>query len=182
MRHFLLLVPACALFFAVGCGPMKAPLPERLDPETQKLIDDGWNRTLTPPDKLGHQELLDVLVGTQIHQLGVDFFMFRAEKRYSGGKVVMEVAFDRARPDDDRFQVTVLDSSGRVLRAENYARTEVDQTYHDLFGIPHDDRGLVKVAPEVRAEHNSRWERIVSHFPKLEERKAEEAPRPRKKG
>jgi hypothetical protein len=160
---------------------MKAPLPVRLDPETQKAIDDGWNRALSPPDKLGHQELLDVLVGTQLYQLGVDFFMFRAEKRFANGKVVMEVAFDRARPDDDRFQVTVLDSSGRVVRAENFARQEVDQTYHDLFEIPRDDGGLVKVAPEVRADHDRRWERILSHFPKIEERKTEEAAKPRRK-
>ena len=114
MRHCMLLVPACALAVTFGCGPMTVPLPQRLDPESQKIIDDGWSRTLTPPDKLGHQDLLDVLVGTQAYQLGVDSFMFRAEKRYAGGKVVMEVAYDRARPDDDRFQVTVIDSAGKV--------------------------------------------------------------------
>jgi hypothetical protein len=182
MKHFLLLGPACALAVAFGCGPMKVPLPQRLDPETQLLIDNGWNRALSPPDKLGHQELLDVLVGTQLYQLGVDFFMFRAEKRFARGKVVMEVAFDRASPDDDRFQVTVLDSAGKVVRAENYSRKEVDQTYLDLFEIPHGDSGLVKVAPEVRAGHSRRWEKILSHFPKPEERKDEEAPKPRQKG
>jgi hypothetical protein len=181
MKHFLLLVPACALAVAFGCGPMKVPLPQRLDPETQRIIDDGWNRALSPPDKLGHQDLLDVLVGTQVYQLGVDSFIFRAEKRYAGGKVVMEVAYDRDRPDDDRFQVTVLDSSGKVIRAENYTRKEVDQTYQDLFVIPHDSEP-VKAAPGVRADHNTRWERILSHFPKPEERKAEEAPKPRQKG
>jgi hypothetical protein len=172
----MLLIPACALLVSLGCGPMQAPLPERLDPESQKKIDDAWASVLTPPDRLGHQDLLDVLVGTQAYQLGVDSFMFRAEKRYAGGKVVMEVAFDRARPDEDRFQVTVLDSLGKVARAENYTRKEVDETFDTLYRSSAGQPGPRNDAAQRR------WERIWSHFPKPEERKAEEAAKPRQKG
>src|SRR3954469_18665464 len=108
MKRLALLSSACALAFlaVVGCGgPMRVPLPARLDDETQKKVDESWNRALTPADRLGHQDLLDGVVGTQAYQLGVDTFSLRAEKRFDGGRVVMEVAFDRARPADDRFEV-----------------------------------------------------------------------------
>jgi hypothetical protein len=171
MKRFVLLVPACALALAFGCGPMKVPLPERLDPEAQKAIDDGWNRALTPPDKLGRQELLDVLVGVQAYQLGVDSFTFRAEKRFAGGKVVMEVGYDRSRPNDDRFEVTVYDDAGKVVRNERYTREEIDETFHALFVIPRDDHGPAEAAPALRADHHRRWEKIVSLFPKSHEPK-----------
>src|SRR5262245_14302254 len=172
MKHCMLLVPACALALTFGCGPMTVPMPQRLDPESQKIIDDGWSRALTPPDKLGHQDLLDVLVGTQVYQLGVDSFMFRAEKRYTGGKVVMEVAYDRARPDDDRFQVTVIDSSGKVIRAENYTRKEIDVTYQILCGVQ---------SSEHQGERERRWERIRSFFPMPREGQVEGAAKAKSK-
>jgi hypothetical protein len=154
----------------------------RLSPETQKAFDDGWNRSLTPPEKLGHQELLDVLVGTQAYQLGIDTLTFRAEKRFVGGKVVMEVWFDREKPNDDRFEVTVYDTVGKLVRTERYTRKEIDDTYHALFVILPDDNGVVKEAPARRADHEARWEKIRSLFPEIKEEKTEEAPPPRPKG
>jgi hypothetical protein len=164
MKPLVLPVLACALFVAVGCGPMQVPIPLRLDPETQKVIDDGWNRAFTPPDKLGHRDLLDVMVGTQAYQLGVDTFMFRAEKRFTGGKVVMEVAFDRAKPSDDRFEVSVHDTTGKLLRKERYTRDEINETYRALFI----DKG-VQETPARRAEHNARWAEIRGLFPEVKD-------------
>ena len=81
MKRLALLSSACALAFltAVGCGPMKTPLPARLDDETQKKVDESWDRAFTPADRLVRQDLLDVMVGTQAYQLGVDTFALRAE-------------------------------------------------------------------------------------------------------
>jgi hypothetical protein len=100
--------------------------------------------------------------------------MFRAEKRFVGGKVVMEVWFDRARPDDDRFMVSVYDAAGKLVRTERYAREEIDTTYRDLFPKPHED-------PQ-RAGHKERWDKITALFPQAGAEKAEEAPKPRPKG
>src|SRR5689334_1244025 len=137
MKRLALLSSACALAFltAVGCGPMKTPLPARLDDETQKKVDESWDRAFTPADRLVRQDLLDVMVGTQAYQLGVDTFALRAEKRIAGGRVVMEVAFDRARPGDDRFEVSVYDAAGKLVRSERYSRQEIDEAYGILFSV-----------------------------------------------
>jgi hypothetical protein len=63
----------------------------------------------------------------------VDTLTLRSEKRFAGGRVVMEVHFDRAKPDDDRFVVTVFDPAGAVARQERYARAEVEQTARELY-------------------------------------------------
>ena len=172
----MLLLPSCALAIAFGCGPMRAPLPERLEPETQKQIDDAWNGVLTPPNRVGRQELLDVLVGTFAYQHGVDTLTFRTSKRYTEGTVVMEVQYDRTRPTDDRFDVTVFGLDGKVERQERYTRQEVDKTFDSLFRSSPNEKG------ERNEATSRRWDRILSHFPKPEERKAEDAPKPRQKG
>ena len=177
MKRFVLPVSACALVAVVGCGPMMSPLPERLGPESQKVIDDSWNRAFTPPDKLGHQDLLDVMVGTQAYQLGVDTFALRAEKRFAGGRVVMEVSFDRAKPDGDRFEVSVYDTAGKLVRAERYGRKEVEDTYNALFVVPHQE-----AAGPRRADHDARWEKIRGLFPPAQEEKPAGAPAPPRQG
>src|SRR5262245_60754948 len=141
MKPFVLSGLSCVLVILVGCGPMQAPLPPRLEPEAQKGVDDSWNRAFTPPDKLGHQDLLDVLVGTQAYQLGVDTFTIRAEKVLTGGKVVMEVWFDRSKPDNDRFEVSVHDAAGQLVRTERYMRGEIEETYNALFSKDHGQTG-----------------------------------------
>jgi len=182
MKQFLLLVPTCALVLALGCGPMNAPLPARLDPETQQAIDNGWNRALAPPERLGHQDLLDVLVGTQAYQLGVDSFTFRAEKRFAGGRVVMEMSYDRASPDNDQFEVAISDQTGKTVRHESYSRKEIEETYNALFVTTANDKGLVKDLPQRRADHTARWERIRSLFPGVKDEKIANAPKPKSKG
>ena len=123
MKRLALPGLACALTFAVvGCGPMTSPMPARFDPDSQKEIDAAWDRAFAPAGKLERQELLDVMVGTQAYQLGIDTFHLKATKKFAGGTVVMEVTFDRARPDDDRFEVSVYDESGKLVRQERYTR------------------------------------------------------------
>jgi hypothetical protein len=183
MKRFVLPGLACALAFAFGCGPMKSPLPQRFEPETQKVIDESWNRAFTPQDKLGRQELLDVMVGVQAYQLGVDTFTLRAEKKFDGGKVVMEVAFDRAKPDGDRFEVGVYDAAGKLVRTERYARKEIEETYNALFVVPAENAGVPE-GPGMaarRAEHKARWEKIWSVFPEVKEDKPAGAAAPRPK-
>lgn len=103
-------------------------MPPRLDPNGQQQIDDAWDQALTPVSRCDGQSLLDLLVTTQAYQLGVDTLAFRSEKRFSGGKVVMEIAYDRSKPGDDRFTVTVSDRAGKPVRVERYGREQVEQT------------------------------------------------------
>ena len=128
-------LPACGavvLFALVGCGPVTTPIPPRLDAAGQNQIDTAWEQALTPVNKYDNQALLDLLVTTQAYQFGVDVLSFRSEKKFSVGKVLMEIQFDRAKPAEDRFLVTVLDQAGKTLRKEQYGRQQVETTLTSL--------------------------------------------------
>lgn len=166
MFRLTALAPLCALALA-GCGHPASPLPPRTDAGTQKLIDDAWDQAMDPPTKLGRSELLDVLVGTQAYQHGVDTFALRAEKRFAGGRVVMEIAFDRSQPDDDRFEVSVFDDTGKPLRKERFTRDEVEEAYAALC-VPPPQPGNAPEQPALaarRAEYEARWKKITEVFP-----------------
>ncbi len=156
----------CAVL--TGCGPMTRPLPERLEGDQQKQIDDAWARALTPVGKYDRQTWLDVMAGARAYEHGVDSLVLRSEKKWSGGRVAMEVHFDRARPADDRFVVTVYDPAGKVLREERYGRAEVEQAVAELFpNLP--PKGNDPDPPDVaakRAACEARWKRIEAVFPK----------------
>ncbi|MBX9582648.1 MAG: hypothetical protein K2X87_20260 [Gemmataceae bacterium] len=163
MKRLALPGLACALALAVaGCGPMQAPLPERLDDQTQKKVDDGWARAFTPPGRFDHQGLLDLMVLAQPYQLGVDALTFRSEKRFAGGAAVMEVRYDRARPADDLFSVTVTDPAGKVIRAERYTRAEVRAAVEAFRTNPTDD------GADRRADREARERRVLEVFPPAE--------------
>jgi hypothetical protein len=142
-------------------------MPARLTEEEQKEVQKSWDKALAPVGRLDHQLLLDVMVGTGAYQYGVDTVYFRSEKRFSGGRVVMEIHFDQANPVADRFEVKVVDPTGRTLREERYSRSEVEQTYRDLRPAPPGQ-------PDDPARA-ARWERITEIFPKP---KTEEPPPP----
>jgi len=189
MTRFALPGLACALasLALVGCGPMRTPLPARFDPDTQTRINEGWGKAFTPADRLARQELLDVMIGVQAYQFGVDTFSLRAEKRIADGKVVMEVAFDRSKPDEDRFEVSLYDAAGRPVRSERYSRKEIEETYDALFVIPPENPNNPD-PPELaarRAAHKARWQKIERLFPDVKDgelRNAVQAPGPRAKG
>ncbi|HUR53881.1 MAG TPA: hypothetical protein VMZ71_07105 [Gemmataceae bacterium] len=161
-------VPLCALAL-VGCGPLVAPMPARVGEEGQKKIDATWDRALTPPTRLARGEMLDALVGTRGYELGVDSFAMRSEKRFAGGKVVMEIAFDRTKPDDDRFEVSVIDTTGKLIRKERYTRDEVEESYTALFvSKPAQKADNAPDQPGMaaqRAEFDARWKKITDLFP-----------------
>jgi hypothetical protein len=173
MNRGFLWLSCLVLAGATSCGPMRTPMAPRVDDETQKRIDDAWENMLSPVDRLDHQQLLDVFVGTAAYQHGVDRLSFRSEKRFSRGLVVMEVSFERADSSKDRFEVTVYDNAGRQVRKETYGRKEVEQTYHELFvNVPRpreDDRPELPEFAEWRAAHEARWAKIGNLFPRPEE-------------
>ncbi len=174
MKRFAVSGLACALAaVVVGCGPMQSPLPQRFDAENQKTIDESWDRAFTPVDRFDHQGLLDLMIGTQAYQFGVDMFSLRAEKHFAGGKVVMEVSFDRTKPDDDRFEVTVFDKEGKFVRLERFHRKEVEETYGALYvNLPPPIDANLPNQPKVaapRAGHEARWNRIREIFPQPNE-------------
>lgn len=172
-RMFLLSVlTALGAFSISGCGPLDRPMPARLDDEGQKEVDVAWNAALEPVGKYDRQRWLDTLVGTQAYQNGVDSLTFRSEKAFAGGRVVMEVLFDRTKPEEDRFVVTVLDKAGATIRQEKYNRADVEQTARELA-----DRNSPPQPgdpPEVvqrRAALEARWNRISEMLPKRKDSK-----------
>ncbi|HET6572987.1 MAG TPA: hypothetical protein VFG68_05240 [Fimbriiglobus sp.] len=161
---------ALAVAFATsnGCGPLTRPLPQRLEDDEQKEVDDAWDQALTPVNKHDRQTWLDVMAGARAYEHGVDSLVLRSEKKWTGGRVVMEVHFDRARPDDDRFDLTVIDHAGKVLWHERFGRAEVEQAIRELFPTDLPPKGNVPDPPEVaarRAAHEARWKRIEAVIP-----------------
>lgn len=148
-----------AVLAAAGCGPLQQPMPARLDDDSQKEIDAAWDAALTPVDKYDRRRWLDALVGTQAYQAGVDTFTLRSEKAVAGGRVVMEIHTDRAKPDDDRFVVTVYDAAGVVARQERYSRADVEQAARDLHATGGAEQGRQNAAAEAR------WKQIEEMFP-----------------
>lgn len=146
---------ALIVFLTTGCGPLSRPIPERLHPDDQKVVDASWDHALAPVNKHDRQTWLDVFVLAYAHEHGIDRLSFRSEKDYAEGKVVMEVFFDRAKPDEDRFVVTVLDLAGKTVRTERYNRDDVHRTYRDLLSP--DDR---PDDPQFKAERQRRIDRV----------------------
>ena len=154
---------------AAGCGPLDRTMPPRLDPAGQKDVDAAWDAALAPVGKHDRRQWLDALVGTQAYQTGVDTLTLRSEKAFAGGRAVMEVSFDRAKPDDDRLVVTVFDREGKAVRREQYTRAEVEQTTKDLLDPNRNTPPQPDDPPEVarqRAETAARWQQVRAMMPK----------------
>ncbi len=160
MRRVISWVGLVSCAAVVGCGPMSRPIPERLKEDDQKRLDQAWDTALTPVGKHDRQTLLDVMVGTQAYQVGVDQLQFRSVKKWSGGTVVMEIHFDREKPVEDRFTITVNDLAGKPLRAERYSRDDVEQAVKDLAQPPVPDND-----PAMQA-HKARMKKIEAVLPK----------------
>src|SRR5947209_14761086 len=159
-----LLVPLMA---AAGCGPMQQPMPPRLGGDGQKQIDEAWEKALTPVGRLNRQQWLDAFVLTQAYQIGVDRLSFRSEKEFSGGTVVMEIHFDRCKPGEDRFEVTVLDRDGKPVRAERYSRADVEGTCEVFSSLPPPDPNEPPELTRKRREREAREKVIEQFFPPL---------------
>lgn len=161
------------LLVLAGCGPFhNVPMPPRPDEEMQQQIDASWDKILTPVGQLNSQELLDVMIGTGAYQIGVDRLSFTSEKRFSGGKAVMEVHFDRAVPADDRFEVKIYDLNGQMVRAERDGRAIIEQTNNELserFPDPPQGQPDPPEVAERRAIKEKRLARIEALFPKKKE-------------
>jgi len=147
------------------------PLPPRLEEAEQKQIDESWDKALTPVEKLDRQGLLDALVVSQAYQAGVDKLTFRSEKKCAAGTVVMEIHFDRMKPDQDRFDFRIVAADGKVLRDLSYNRREVETTYKELHDPKYDpDRQppqqLDPDQTRKRQEVGKRIQAVVQLFPK----------------
>jgi hypothetical protein len=169
---------AAGILSAVGCNPMgPKPMVDRLSDDDQRAVTESWNRALEPVNKLDRQALLDVLVYAQAYQVGVDRLSLRSEKVYSGGTVVMEVHFDRAKPAEDRFEVTVRDQAGKELRRVVYSRDEVEGTFKDLYDPKlannpgPNEPPLPADQAKKREDVQKRLKAIEELFPKREEAK-----------
>ena len=155
------------------------PMPPRLEADSQKEIDEGWEKALAPIDHLDRQTMLDALIVSQAFQAGVDRLSFRSEKNYSGGLVVMEIHFDRAKPADDRFDVIVQDPNGKELRRLTYGRPEIESAARDLVH-PTFSKPRPADVPPLDPDQAKKYEEIQKRlaaveklFPKRDEPKPE---------
>ena len=112
---------------------MQMPMPVRLDADGQKNLDQSWDKALTPVERFDHPALLDVFLLTQAYQVGVDKLSFRSEKKVAVGTVVMEIEYDRLKPDEDRFEVKIYDPAGRCSGKRGTDRKEVEDAYTRTF-------------------------------------------------
>ncbi|HKA07380.1 MAG TPA: hypothetical protein VKD71_08995 [Gemmataceae bacterium] len=187
MRTLVALL-AFSVFVVAGCVPMKSgPLPSQLLDDDQRRVDDCWERALTPIDRLEREPFLDALIITQGYQLGVDRLHLRSEKDFSSGVVVMEIRITRKRPVDDRFEVSVLDKNGKVLRDFMYSREEVERVQRELRQSKYackDSTEPLENDYEIRkrAEIQARLKAVADIFPQMDEldRKVEEDAEPGK--
>ena len=173
MQSFVCLIAFSAL--VVGCGPIKSgPLPSPLLDDEQRTVDESWERAMTPIDRLEREPLLDALIITEGYQLGVDRLHLRSEKDFSGGVVVMEIHITRKRPVDDRFEVTVLDKNGKILREFMYSREEVERVHRELRQSKYackDSTEPLENDYEIRkrAEIQARLKAVEQIFPQMDE-------------
>jgi hypothetical protein len=151
-RLMSLLCCGVATALLYGCGPMQMPMPVRLDDAGQKSLDQNWDEALTPVERFDHPALLDAFLLTQAYQVGVDKLSFRSEKKVALGTVVMEIAYDRLKPGEDRFEVKLFDPVGKLLREERYSRQEVEGANHDLFVRERDLETIVNGGRATPAE------------------------------
>ena len=129
-------LPACGavlLLSLVGCGPLTTPMPARLNDDQQKQIDASWNTALSPVNRLDRRAVMDLMVLRYAFEIGIDRLNLRSEKDFAGGKAIMEIHIDRAKPAEDRFEFKVLDQAGREVRSERYNRAEVEATARDFY-------------------------------------------------
>jgi hypothetical protein len=107
-------------------------------------------------------------VAAQVYQHGVDQLSFRSEKKFAGGRVVMEVHYDRGQPDRDCFSMRVFDLRGQLVREERYQRQEIKEASRDLhFNKPPPADGKPE-SPELaqrRAVYEARWTAVLAMFP-----------------
>lgn len=172
LRSMYALALCCVVvpvFGIIGCGPLPyaQPMGNRLNEESQAEVNAGWERALSPVDRLDRQQWLDVMVLTQAFQAGVDRFEFRSEKDIKDGLVVMEVTFDRASPTADQFRIKVYDDQRKLVRQEAYVREEVDQAIIDLYREPHPDN--LEAREEFETNIKPRIDLVESLFPKYDE-------------
>ena len=161
-KSLIFTIPIAFLLMGVsGCGPLVMPMVMRLDQKSQQKVDIIWTRSLQPIDRLDRQGLLDVLVVAQLHHLGVDRLQYRSEKDIGPNHVVMEVFFDRAKPEVDRFVVKVHDRNWKLLRREQFSRAEIEQTMHDLNMMVKDGKGHpTQVILATEEKHKEMKQRI----------------------
>lgn len=160
---------ATSLLIIASCGPLQVPMGRQLDQNQQAAVDAGWQRALEFDDELGRQGWLDMMVGTLAFEHGVDRFHFKSEKEVGARLVVMEVWFDRSKPDDDAFEITVFDDERKIVRKERYTRSDVEESIAVMYQQPETVTPPVGVGQDewrrLREKQEERRARIKLLFP-----------------
>jgi hypothetical protein len=142
---------------------------QRLEPNEQAQVEDMWVNMLSPTDRLDRDLLLDAVSVFQLHGRGVDRLTMHSDKDYIGGRVRMDVQFDRTHPEADGFQISLFDRGGRLVRAERYTGQEVLDHVAALAGPPGPGRDVngnpLPDTPDLaarRAAHEAHLNQIMA--------------------
>lgn len=114
----------------------------RLPPEEQAKVDCTWDHLADPERLVERQALLDAIVLSQLHQLGIDRLELRCEKTTAHGLVVIEVHYDRLAPAVDCMVIRFFDPDGHCRRVECYPNQEVLDSAAMLQSV------VVRVGPD----------------------------------
>lgn len=131
--HLINAISTIGLLTVVACGPIIVPMGHQLTSDQQKVVDESWQRAIVADEELGRQGWLDLMVRSFAFEYGVDRFHFTSEKQVDDRLVTMEVWFDRERPDDDAFEVTMFDAERKILRKERYSRADVEESIAAMY-------------------------------------------------
>lgn len=157
------------LGFLTGCMPTfgVVPMSERLDAERQQRYDYGWDHFVPLAPGAERSAILDTILLTQGWHTSVDRLYLISEKQVGGVVVVMQTRFDRSRPDEDVFSVTLYDQQRDVvLRLEEFTSDEIDEAVA-LYQTPEGD--IENETPEERAERLARVEEKNARLRRVEE-------------
>lgn len=151
---------ACVLLVSLtGCGPLMFPMVERLSDKDQAQVDDAWKNMFDPPDRLGRELLLDVLIHMNLYQHGIDRLTLVSEKEVGDARVVMSIRFDRTHPGFDEFVISYVDAHGQELRRERYTTGEIEERLHATRWRMGEPELPNSGEAEVRQIRNAEWMR-----------------------
>jgi hypothetical protein len=121
-----LMILALTFLFG-GCSIMTSPMVRRLDPWQQEMVDKAWVNVLDHGKQVDRELLLDVIVHYQLISIGMDTVDYRAVKTVGDRRIVLESKYDRYRPREDKFTISVLNERGKLLRRESYERSDIER-------------------------------------------------------
>ena len=153
------------MFAAGGCNaPTIKPITPRLSASEQSEADREWHNMFTPPDRVEREPLMGALVFFEMYQHGVDRADYHAEKMVDDKRVVIDMHFQRERPQEDGIYVSVFGPEGQILRSERFSREEIEKLETDatFSGLASASQPSTPAEQAAKAERKRRYMAILA--------------------